>query len=302
MSFLKKYSIRTKINDFKSFFLAYVYIKPSVYMIIFSLIVSLVVIQITPAKFYVSATLRETQVTETQGINIQGSSAVSSLLSLKGNDSSTFNEFNSNLHSYILAQRMWDKGWGQKIFRNQDEMNSEPEKLPKKHKISERLSAFFLGYKLFEYFSPNDLQEFIQGSVFAEKAIQGTNITVYMMAEDKDFALAFLNDLIIETDRYAKEHLIAKSKAIISGTFDQLAVSKNASISASLSATINSEYFKIASLENDMPYHIYFIDPPHSSEYPVTPNIAATVLSSFIIFLFLSIAYSFVIKNKEDLW
>ena len=302
MSFLKKYNIRNKINDLKIFFIDYVYIKSSVYMIAASIIVSLVVIQVTPAKFYVSATLRETQVTETQGVNIQGNSTVSSLLSLQGSDSNTFNEFNSNLHSYILAQRMWDKGWGEVIFGEQNEDNAEPGKFRKKHKISERLSAFFLGYKLFEYYSPNDLQEYIQGTVFAEKAIQGTNITVYMMAEDKDFALAFLDDLIIETDRYAKEHLIAKSKAIISGTFDQLAVSKNASITASLSATINSEYFKIASLENDMPYHIYFIDPPHSSEYPVTPNIAATFVSSFIIFLFLSIAYSFTHKNKEDLW
>ena len=111
-----------------------------------------------------------------------------------------------------------------------------------------------------------------------------------------------MNALIAETDNYAKESLIQKSKEIIQATYQQLATSKNSSIASALGSTINSEYFKIANLENDMPYHIKIIDPPHSSEYPVAPNIASIVISNVIIFLFLSIFFSFVQRNEEDLW
>ena len=146
------------------------------------------------------------------------------------------------------------------------------------------------------------MQAFIGGSVFLDKEIKGTNITVSMMSDNQEFAIEFLNDIILEADQYAKEHLIARSKAVIAETYKQLAVSRNSAITSSLSGTINREYLKIATLENDLPYHIYFIDPPYSSEYPVSPKAPAIFLSYLIIFVFGSILFNFVRKNKDDLW
>mgnify|MGYP006092683383 CR=1 FL=1 len=301
MSFLQKYDVKNKLITIRVFIADNFLTRFSASLVGASLIFSLILIQITPAEFYVSATLREAQVNKNQGIQTP-SGGMSTLLALGGKESNNFNEFNSNLHSYILAQRMWSKGWGLSIFDGGELGEDFVNKLPKKHTIPEILSSFFLGYELYDYYSPHDLQAFIQATVYAKKAINGTNITVSMMARDKDFAIRFLNEIILETDQYAKEYLIAKSNALITGTFAQLADAKNASIAASLSATINSEYFKIASLDNDLPHQIYFIDPPHSSEYPVTPKVSAIVLSNIIIFLFASILYSFLLKNKEDLW
>ena len=93
-----------------------------------------------------------------------------------------------------------------------------------------------------------------------------------------------------------------KSQAIIEGAQKQLAVSRNSAITASLSATINGEYLKIATLENDMPYNIYFIDPPYSSEYPVYPSTFSIFLSNFIIFIISSIMFHFIRDNKDNLW
>ena len=122
------------------------------------------------------------------------------------------------------------------------------------------------------------------------------------MTRDQAFGLNFLNELILVADKYAKEYLMLKSQAIIEGSLKQLAVSRNSAITASLAATINGEYLKIATLENDMPYHIYFIDPPYSSEYPVTPSTFAIFLSNFIIFIISSIMFHFIRDNKDNLW
>tara|TARA_B100000795_G_scaffold118319_1_gene88032 strand:- start:363 stop:956 length:594 start_codon:yes stop_codon:yes gene_type:complete len=197
---------------------------------------------------------------------------------------------------------MWNQGWGSKIFGNGTMDEEYFNTIPKNHTIGQKAGAFLLGYDLFEYYSAHDLQAFIKAKARPTKEVKATNIVVYVMDQNKDFAIDFLNAVILETDRYAKEHLIIKSKEIIAETYKQLATSRNSSITSALADTINSEFYKIASLENDLPYHIYFIDPPHSSEYPVTPKVSSIIFSNIIIFLFLSIAYSFIQKNKEDLW
>jgi hypothetical protein len=206
------------------------------------------------------------------------------------------------MNSYFLAQRMWSKGWGSKIFGNGD-MNEEYfNKIPKRHTITDRIGAFISGYDLYDYFSAYDLQGYITGTIGIRQRIGETNVILTTKTHNKDFAIEFMNAVTLETDQYVKERLILKSNEIISATYSQLAVSKNSMIASALAATINTEYFKIANLENDLPHLLDVIDPPHSSEYPIAPKVSAIFFSSAIIFLFASILFSFIQKNKEDLW
>ena len=301
MSSLKKYNIPEKISAIKGFFYEFIYIKRSAYAIGLSIIFSLFFIQISEPQFYISATLREADApmsSSAGGVN----TAAQSLFGDLGENDGSFDQFRSNMFSYVLAQRMWNQGWGSKIFGSGDLDKDYFNKIPKKHSISDKLVAFFLGYELFTYFTAHDLQAFIQNRVNAVKAVRGTNITVSTMSSDKDFSISFLNAIIKETDMYAREHLISSSNGIIDGTYKQLAVSKNSAIASALASTINNEYFKIAKLETDMPYHVYFIDPPYASEYPVTPKVSSIFLSNAIIFLFFSVLLAFITKNKNDLW
>jgi len=299
MSFLKKIDIKNNTLLVKEFFFQNVWTNISLYLIGASLVFSLILVQFSLPQFNVSATLREAQ-TETSSNN-SNLGVGTNLIQFTNSKSNIFNEFVSNMQSYVIAQRMWDKGWATEIYAGGDE-TIDFNKIKRTHTIGDRLSALLLGYELYDYYSPNDLQDFIKANVSASKEIKGTNITVSMLSDDQKFALKFLNEIIIDTDKYAKEYLILKSNAIIDETYKQLAISKNSAISASLAATINSEYLKIATLQNDLPYHIYFIDPPHSSEYPVTPKVSAIFISNIIIFIFISTLYSFVKSNKEDLW
>mgnify|MGYP006130525583 FL=1 len=303
MSFLKNIAFKQKIHLIKDFFYDFVLIKRSIYAVGISLLFSFYVLQTSTLQFQISATLKEAGFAS-EDQNILGSSAAQALLGGSGGEGSdgSFNDFKSNMHSYAMAQRMWRQGWGSKIYGNGDLDAEYFNAIPKNHRISSKIAAFVLGYDLFEFYSAHDLQAYIIRSFKVSKQRGSSNITVSALKSNKDFTIAFMSALILETDKYAKETLIKKSNEVIASTYKQLATSKNSSISSALGGTINSEYYKIGRLENDMPFHIDIIDPPHSSEYPVQPNIAAIIYSNLIIFLVFSVLFSFVQKHKEDLW
>jgi len=302
MSIIKKYRVKEKFALLKDLFHEFILVKKSIYVLGLSLFFSFLIIQTTVPQFYVSSTIGEAQLTSGGKQNFVVGGAAQAIFGQGMSDNGSYETFRSNMYSYALAQRMWEQGWGSKVFGSGDLNPEYFNAIPKNHKFSSKFAAFLLGYDLFKFYSAHDLQSYIKASFESKKPTGSQNIVVSSMTSNKDFAIEFMNALILETDKYAKESLIKKSKEIISATFDQLAISKNSSIASALADTINSEYFKIANLENDMPYNIYIIDPPHSSEYPVTPNIFAITFSNLLIFFLLSIIYSFIQKNKEDLW
>jgi hypothetical protein len=301
MSFIKNFRLKEKINLSKDFFNEFIFVRRSIQAVGISLIFSFFIIQMSIPEFSVSSTLRDTG-NESQFQDMLGGSSQILLGGGGPRPGGSFETFKSNMYSYALAQRMWKNGWGSRIYGN-GEMDEEYfNKISKNHKASDRIAAYLLGYELFDYYSAHDLQSYIKGGFDINQQRGSSNISLSALKSNKDFAIEFMNALILETDNYAKESLILKSKEIITATYKQLATSKNSSIASALANTINSEYFKIANLENDMPYNITIIDPPHSSEYPVAPNITAIIFSNAIIFLFLSILFSFVQKNKDNLW
>jgi len=298
MSFLKKLNLKEKVDIAKDFSSEYLLVRRHLYAIGISLIFSFFVIQISIPTFYVSATLREAVA---KPAPVMGDAAA--LFGVAGGKGSgAGDDFNSNMTSYLLAVRMWDQGWGSKVFGSGDLNDEYFNSIKKYHSLSDRLGAFILGYDLLEYYSANDLQDYIKGQIRFTQRANVEHITVSTITRSPEFAIDFMNKLLTETDRHSKERLILKSNEIISSTYKQLAISKNSSISSALADTINSEYYKIANLENDMPYLLYVVDPANSSEHPITPNLSAITISSAIIFLFFSISFSFIQKNKEDLW
>ena len=301
MSILKKFNIKEKISISLEFFNELVFIKRSLYALGASLLFSLFIVQTSTPSFFVSSSLMSAN-TSSSSTSMDMGGAATALFGASVNKSGYGDEFNSNMNSYFLAQRMWNKGWGSKIFGNGD-MNEEYfNKIPKSHTITDRVGAFISGYDLYDYFTAYDLQGYIQGTIAVDQPVGNPSVVISTLTKSKDFAIEFMNAVILETDQYAKERLILKSNEIIKATYSQLAVSKNSMIASALASTINSEYFKIANLENNLPHLLDVIDPPHSSEYPVAPKVSAIFLSSAIIFLFASILFSFIQKNKEDLW
>jgi len=300
MSILKKFNIKEKFSISQEFFNELVFVKRSLHALGASLLLSCFLVQISTPSFSVSSTLREADTSSSTSMDMGAATALFGAVG--AGEAGPGEEFSSNMKSYFLAQRMWNKGWGSKIFGNGDMDEEYFNKIPKSHTITDRVVAFMSGYDLHDYFSAYDLQGYIISTIGLQQRLGEKNVTISTMTSDKDFAIEFMNAVIIETDEYSKERLILKSNEIISATYSQLAVSKNSMIASALASTINSEYFKIANLDNNLSHLLDVIDPPHSSEYPVAPKVSAIFLSSAIIFLFASILFSFIQKNKEDLW
>ena len=298
MSILKRINLKEKIFIAKELFLELVFVKRSLYVVGASLLLSCYIIQTSNPLFYVSSTLREA---DTAAKPMLESGVATALLGGGDNSSGTTESFHSIMDSYLLAQIMWSQGWGSKVYGNGDLNEEYFNTIPKRNDLSNRLGAFILGYDLNDYYTAYDLQGFIKSIGLSQRQGQ-SNVTISMMTTNKDFSIEFMNAVILATDQYAKQRLILKSNGIISATYSQLAVSKNSSIASALASTINSEYFKIANLDNDLPHLLDVIDPPHASEYPIAPKVSAIFISNAIIFLFASILFSFIQKNKEELW
>ena len=300
MSILKKFNIKEKFSISQEFFNEFVFVKRSLHAFGASLLLSCIIVQFSAPLFFITSNLMEANTAPK--VTTMDMGATTSLLGAATDQAGPASEFRSNMNSYFLAQRMWNQGWGSKIFGNGDMDEEYFNKIPKSHTITDRVVAFMSGYDLHDYFSAYDLQGYIISTIGLQQRLGEKNVTISTMTSDKDFAIEFMNAVIIETDEYSKERLILKSNEIISATYSQLAVSKNSMIASALASTINSEYFKIANLDNNLSHLLDVIDPPHSSEYPVAPKVSAIFLSSAIIFLFASILFSFIQKNKEDLW
>ena len=119
MNFFKAYQIKEKYKLLIDFFYEFVLIRRSLHVIGISLIFSLLIIQITVPEFYVASTLREAESSNQQSISA-GGLASELLLGRAESDSGNFGTFKANMHSYALAQRMWEQGWGSKVFGNGD--------------------------------------------------------------------------------------------------------------------------------------------------------------------------------------
>jgi len=222
------------------------------------------------------------------------------LLSIDYNPTAPTTKFSSSVRSTDTAIMLWDK-WGLKIF-NADPKNKDPDKIIQEHKSLDRLMSWIGGYDLPNYHTYHNLQGYIRNAVKIEEDIYGYELRVHMYSSNVDFAISFLNDVIKTGDLVAKENEIKKSRANIEALTKDLGSLKNSSMIGAFSNKINSEYFKIATLDNDLPYFISILDAPRSDPYPISPNLLYIILSNLIIFSFIGIFIEFFRKNKDDLW
>ena len=134
MSFLKQFKFKEKINILRDFFYDFIFIKRSIYVIGISLVFSLYIIQTSVPQFEISSTLREAGLTKNQ--NVMGATGGAALfVGSQINEFNSTDEFSANMHSYALAQRMWQQGWGSKVFGNGDLNEEYFNTISKNHKI-----------------------------------------------------------------------------------------------------------------------------------------------------------------------
>ncbi|MDC0443014.1 hypothetical protein OAM47_02525 [Gammaproteobacteria bacterium] len=295
---IKQIAIEYSAN-FKKFILEYCLTKTVLIMALFSFIFSTVVLfNSTPVFHITSVVLPVNQQPQNQTSASQFAQLLTSAGTTQGAKHDT--KFSSSVRSADTAIMLWDK-WSLQIF-NSDPKNKDSNKIVQEHKLMDRLMSWIGGYELPMYFTYHDLQTYIRNSVKIDTDLYGYEVMVHMYSSNTDFAINFLDDVIRTGDLVAKNFEIKKSRANISALTRDLASLKNSSMTSAFSDRINSEYYKIATLDNDLPYFISVLDTPRSSPYPISPNMLFILLSNLIIFSFLGMFIEFFQKNKDDLW
>lgn len=290
-----QYNFKAIFDGAKEFFVSYIWKKAVGVSLLASIVFSIFIVLSSTPQFIVSATLIE---------NSESSSNqdISVFLQSFEKSSNQYDKFRANVYSSATASALWDAGWGSKIFGS-GELAEENQKIFKSHGLLQKFSSLLLGYELNPYYSHYDLNSFIVKSVTTYRRKGAEEITISMLtANNQDHTKDFINALILTADNNAKSHDLILSEARIQSISQQLRNTKNAVISSGLSSALNSEYFKVATLSNDLPYYVYFVDPPHVSEFPISPNVLAIFIANLFIFFIFSIFRLFFIHNKDDLW
>ena len=143
---------------------------------------------------------------------------------------------------------------------------------------------------------------YIKNAVETKIDFDAYELQVWMYSTNVELTKEFLNDVILSADRNAKRMAMERSRAIIAALKRDLTEAKNSSIMTVFSEKINNEYYNIASLNNELPYFITYLDTPRANPYPVSPNILAIYLSNLIIFIFIGVGINFWQKNKDEIW
>ena len=286
------------LNAFIDFFRSHVFIKVSLRYIGASVAFSFLIILILSPKFLISSTLIEnTDTADTQKLDGAGG-LLQALTSGGGN--TFFEKYKTTLESNSVAKKMWDDGWGKRIFSpGSDNPNDE---IPKPQPITKILSSMLLGYELGEYYTYIDLKQFIKNNVGLSKIGRSAKITATIQSSDKEFAIEFLDAIIYKADSEAKINEIALTESRIEYLKEGLATSKNATVTNGLSNLLNSAYFSLVTLKSDQPYFVVIVDKANSSETPISPNIYIILFANLITFLSLSAFISYFRANKEQIW
>ena len=293
-----KQIVREYYNEIKGFILEYLFTKMVLIGAIFSILFSVVILFNSTPVFHVVSTVLPVDTEPQRNTNMTGFAALLTSAAMEGAQKN--DKFITSVRSADTAIALWDD-WGLKIF-NSDPKNKDPNKIKQEHGFLERIMSWVGDYDLPLYYSYHDLQDYIRDLVEIKIDMREYEILVHMYSSNVDFTISFLEDVIRAGDTVAKKVEIRKSRAIIEALKRDLVSSKNASIMSAFSERINAEYYKIASLDNDLPYFIFVLDTPRSSPYPISPNVMYIIISNLIIFIFISTFLGFYQKNKDDLW
>lgn len=286
----------------KSFLKNYILIRQTLYFLICSILLGVLVSCNETPRFYISSTLLENQ--DESSIQLDSGSAIAQLVSAGGGggENSSFKTFRTELYSFSTAKVLWDQGWGIKAFGEgiYDKKNKKYKNKPVG--ISDRLGSWLLGYNPKEEYSHRDLANYIRNSISLSKELYGVQITGSMLHPNPNFGETFLKQAVIIADTNAKEKLLAKTELRLSALLEEYDKNSNRAVSSSIVRAINQELVRMASLKNDLPYFIYFVDEPTASIKPYSPNLQAIFFSLIFISVVLSIGITYFKRHKNELW
>ena len=232
---------------------------------------------------------------ESGNASLPSSSAVLSLIT-GGGAGNNFWDFYNIVFSTEVAEKLWEKGYDQKIFSSNFDTKSETFK--RNPKLWDVIKSWIIGYDLNNEINFVDLRNHIKSEVDLEDLTEEQNLLRFTISTgNPDLYETLLADLIRVTDDSIKQRERSKNTNKIVFLSDKIASVSDVEIKNAMIVLLKEQLLNESLVEQDNFYSIELLEQPRRSKNPDFINLQFIYLGFTFIGFMLSVLVLYIRKR-----
>ena len=232
---------------------------------------------------------------ETGNASLPSSSSVLSLIT-GGGAGNNFWDFYNIVFSTEVAEKLWEKGYDQKIFASNFDTKSETFK--RNPKLWDVIKSWIIGYDLNNEINFVDLRNHIKSEVDLEDLTEEQNLLRFTISTgNPDLYETLLTDLIRVTDDSIKQRERSKNTNKIVFLSDKIASVSDVEIKNAMIGLLKEQLLNESLVEQDNFYSIEVLEQPRRSKNPDFINLQFIYLGFTFIGFMLSVLVLYIRKR-----
>ncbi len=232
---------------------------------------------------------------ESGNASLPSSSSVLSLIT-GGGAGNNFWDFYNIVFSTEVAEKLWEKGYDQKIFSSNFDTKSETFK--RNPKLWDVIKSWIIGYDLNNEINFVDLKNHIKSEVDLEDLTEEQNLLRFTISTgNPDLYETLLTDLIRVTDDSIKQRERSKNTNKIVFLSDKIASVSDVEIKNAMIGLLKEQLLNESLVEQDNYYSIEVLEQPRRSKNPDFINLQFIYLGFTFIGFMLSVLVLYIRKR-----
>ena len=232
---------------------------------------------------------------ESGNASLPSSSSVLSLIT-GGGAGNNFWDFYNIVFSNEVAEKLWEKGYDQKIFSSNFDTKSETFK--RNPKLWDVIKSWIIGYDLNNEINFVDLRNHIKSEVDLEDLTEEQNLLRFTISTgNPDLYETLLTDLIRVTDDSIKQRERSKNTNKIVFLSDKIASVSDVEIKNAMIGLLKEQLLNESLVEQDNFYSIEVLEQPRRSKNPDFINLQFIYLGFTFIGFMLSVLVLYIRKR-----
>jgi len=232
---------------------------------------------------------------ESGNASLPSSSSVLSLIT-GGGAGNNFWDFYNIVFSTEVAEKLWEKGYDQKIFASNFDIKSETFK--RNPKLWDVIKSWIIGYDLNNEINFVDLRNHIKSEVDLEDLTEEQNLLRFTISTgNPDLYETLLTDLIRVTDDSIKQRERSKNTNKIVFLSDKIASVSDVEIKNAMIGLLKEQLLNESLVEQDNFYSIEVLEQPRRSKNPDFINLQFIYLGFTFIGFMLSVLVLYIRKR-----
>lgn len=232
---------------------------------------------------------------ESGNASLPSSSSVLSLIT-GGGAGNNFWDFYNIVFSTEVAEKLWEKGYDQKIFSSN--FDSKSETFKRNPKLWDVIKSWIIGYDLNNEINFVDLRNHIKSEVDLEDLTEEQNLLRFTISTgNPDLYETLLTDLIRVTDDSIKQRERSKNTNKIVFLSDKIASVSDVEIKNAMIGLLKEQLLNESLVEQDNYYSIEVLEQPRRSKNPDFINLQFIYLGFTFIGFMLSVLVLYIRKR-----